>query len=77
MELLSGKLGQHIHYNATALQTHQGADFFAQTFAVIFPKIYVDSIRNYHWKHHDIDLIEDGLGKSIEFILNVSLICNS
>lgn len=55
-------MDQNVNYDAKAIFGHENENSFEYSYAIICPEMYVDSFRNYYWRHRDIDLIEENLG---------------
>lgn len=60
-------MGQNVNYDANGIIQSK------TSFAVISPKIYVDS-RNFYWRHLDMDVIEESLGIFIERIQHLNCV---
>lgn len=59
-------MGPHVNYDPWKYWKFErlGEDRLESSVAMIFPKMYIDFVCNFVWRHLDIDLIEENLGNS-------------
>ena len=59
------KMGENVNFDPKQISPEGDYIRSENSFAVIYPEIFVYSLRNFYWRHRDMDLIEESLGNFI------------
>lgn len=62
LQFYRNKIRLNVTYNPKVVKGLLIEHLFEHSFVLIFPKIYVDSVRKYYRRYRDMDFIDENLG---------------